>query len=204
MGLTLVFGIVVIWPDLAHGGPADEAGSGVIALQVACFGWSVGSSYSKRHGRSENVFMATAAQMLAGGVMMILLGTLRGEWSALAFSTRTAVAFGYLSTIGAIGGFVAYTYALRHLPVSLVSLYYINLVIAVALRRRRARRTAYDARRSPPLSCSAAWSTGTRPAHRRRHHARRLSSSDLTSADQPHQEEHDGDDDKDMMKLPRV
>jgi drug/metabolite transporter (DMT)-like permease len=39
-----------------------------------------------------------------------------------------------LSTIGAIGGFVAYTYALRHLPVSLVSLYaYINPVIAVAL-----------------------------------------------------------------------
>jgi len=44
------------------------------------------------------------------------------------------VAFGYLSTVGAIGGFVAYTYALRHLPVSLVSLYaYINPVIAVAL-----------------------------------------------------------------------
>jgi drug/metabolite transporter (DMT)-like permease len=40
----------------------------------------------------------------------------------------------YLSTIGAIGGFVAYTYALRHLPVSFVSLYaYINPIIAVAL-----------------------------------------------------------------------
>ena len=40
----------------------------------------------------------------------------------------------YLSTVGAIGGFVAYTYALRHLPVSFVSLYaYINPVIAVAL-----------------------------------------------------------------------
>ena len=58
----------------------------------------------------------------------------RGEWARSAFSTRTAVAFGYLSTVGAIGGFVAYTYALRHLPVSLVSLYaYINPVIAVAL-----------------------------------------------------------------------
>ena len=137
MGLTLGFlGIVVlIWPDLAHGGPAGRGFVlGVVALQVACFGWSVGSSYSKRHGRSENVFMATAAQMLAGGVMMILLGTMRGEWSTLAFSTRTAVAFSYLSTIGAIGGFAAYTYALRHLPVSLVSLYaYINPVIAVAL-----------------------------------------------------------------------
>ena len=78
--------------------------------------------------------MMTAAQMLAGGVMMVALGTVSGEWRALHFSTRTATALIYLSTIGALGGFVAYTYALRHLPVSFVSLYaYINPVIAVAL-----------------------------------------------------------------------
>jgi len=136
VGLTLGFlGIVVlIWPELAQGPGGRGFVFGVVALQIACLGWSIGSSYSKRHGRSENVFMATAAQMLAGGVMMLAIGTVRGEWATVGFSTRTAVAFGYLSTIGAIGGFVAYTYALRHLPVSLVSLYaYINPVIAVAL-----------------------------------------------------------------------
>ncbi len=72
--------------------------------------------------------------MLAGGLMMIAAGTVRGEWSSLFFTGRTTVALVYLSTIGAVGGFVAYTYALRHLPVSFVSLYaYINPVIAVAL-----------------------------------------------------------------------
>jgi drug/metabolite transporter (DMT)-like permease len=72
--------------------------------------------------------------MLAGGLMMLAIGTARGEWSALSFTARSTGAFVYLSTIGAIGGFVAYTYALRHLPVSLVSLYaYINPIIAVAL-----------------------------------------------------------------------
>jgi drug/metabolite transporter (DMT)-like permease len=72
--------------------------------------------------------------MLAGGIMMTLAGTLRGEWSALYFTQRSALALAYLATIGAIGGFVAYTYALRHLPVSFVSLYaYINPIIAVAL-----------------------------------------------------------------------
>jgi drug/metabolite transporter (DMT)-like permease len=136
VGLTLGFlGIVVlIWPELAQGPGGRGFVFGVVALQIACLGWSIGSSYSKRHGRSENVFMATAAQMLAGGVIMLAIGTVRGEWATIGFSTRTALAFGYLSTIGAIGGFVAYTYALRHLPVSLVSLYaYINPVIAVAL-----------------------------------------------------------------------
>jgi drug/metabolite transporter (DMT)-like permease len=127
--------IVLIWPELRRGGTGGKGFVlGVIFLQIAALGWSIGSSYSKRHGRGENVFSATAAQMLAGGAMMLALGTLRGEWASLAFSTRTALAFGYLSTIGAIGGFVAYTYALRHLPVSLVSLYaYVNPVIAVAL-----------------------------------------------------------------------
>jgi drug/metabolite transporter (DMT)-like permease len=50
------------------------------------------------------------------------------------FNLRTTTALLYLASIGAVGGFVAYTYALRHLPVSFVSLYaYINPVIAVAL-----------------------------------------------------------------------
>jgi drug/metabolite transporter (DMT)-like permease len=127
--------LLLVWPDLTSGTAAGHGFvAGVIALQIACLGWSVGSSYSRRHARTENIFMITAAQMLAGGVMMLVLGVLRGEWRAVHFSARSAGALAYLSTIGALGGFVAYTYALRHLPVSLVSLYaYINPVIAVAL-----------------------------------------------------------------------
>lgn len=137
IGLAVGFGgiLLLVWPDLTRGGASGRGFlAGVIALQIACLGWSIGSSYSRRHARGENVFMMTAAQMLAGGVMMTALGTISGEWRALHFSTRTAAALIYLATIGALGGFVAYTYALRHLPVSFVSLYaYINPVIAVAL-----------------------------------------------------------------------
>ena len=65
---------------------------------------------------------------------MTAAGTVRGEWSHLSFNATTTWSLIYLSTIGAIGGFVAYTYALRHLPVSFVSLYaYINPIIAVTL-----------------------------------------------------------------------
>jgi drug/metabolite transporter (DMT)-like permease len=72
--------------------------------------------------------------MFAGGVLLGLLGLGRGELAHIAFNPRTSMALLYLATVGAIGGFVAYTYALRHLPVSFVSLYaYINPIIAVAL-----------------------------------------------------------------------
>jgi len=127
--------LVLVWPDLAIGGSSHRVFlAGVLALQIASIGWSLGSAYSRRNGRTDNVLGTTALQMLAGGAMMIAIGALRGELPHLYFSPRTAIALLYLSTFGAIGGFVAYTYALRHLEVSFVSLYaYINPVIAVAL-----------------------------------------------------------------------
>jgi drug/metabolite transporter (DMT)-like permease len=136
-GLIIGFaGIVtLVWPDLTQSTASSRSFlAGVVALQIASIGWAIGSSYSKRHTRHDNVLGTTACQMLAGGLMMTLVGTLRGEWAELFFTPRTSVALIYLSTIGAVGGFVAYTYALRHLSVSFVSLYaYINPVIAVAL-----------------------------------------------------------------------
>ena len=137
IGLAVGFAgiVVLVWPELSLG----SAGSrqfliGVVALQIASLGWSLGSAYSRRQSRADDVLASTALQMLAGGLMMMAVATVRGEWMDLSFSLRTSIALTYLSTLGAIGGFVAYTYALRHLAVSFVSLYaYINPVIAVAL-----------------------------------------------------------------------
>ena len=136
-GLLIGFSgiVVLVWPDLTFSAAGRRSFlAGVIALQIASVGWSIGSAYSKRHARKDNVLGTTAFQMLAGGVILTGAGTVLGEWPHLYFTTQTAIALLYLSTVGAIGGFVAYTYALRHLPVSFVSLYaYINPVIAVAL-----------------------------------------------------------------------
>jgi drug/metabolite transporter (DMT)-like permease len=136
-GLVIGFAgiLVLVWPDLALDRGTDRRFlAGVIALQIASLGWALGSSYSKRYARNDDILGTTALQMLGGGLMMVAAGTVRGEWPQLFFTSRTAISLGYLSTIGAIGGFVAYSYALRHLAVSFVSLYaYINPVIAVAL-----------------------------------------------------------------------
>ena len=64
-------------------------------------------------------------------------------WS---FNPRTSAALAYLIFFGAIAGFSAYAYALKHLPVATVSLYaYINPVIAVVLGHARARRAVQHA-----------------------------------------------------------
>jgi drug/metabolite transporter (DMT)-like permease len=137
IGLLIGFGgiVVLVWPELTLGS-ADSRRFliGVVAVQIASLGWSLGSAYSRRHTREDHVLGTAAFQMLAGGVMLLALGTLHGEWSQLLFNSRSTTAFVYLATVGAIGGFVAYTYALRHLAVSFVSLYaYINPMIAVTL-----------------------------------------------------------------------
>ncbi len=136
-GLIIGFSgiVLLVWPELTLGSSGHRGFlAGVIAVQIAAFGWSLGSSFSKRLDMKEHILGQSALQMLSGGLLMIIAGTLHGEWASLSFSTRSFTAMMYLSTVGALGGFVAYTYALRHLPVSFVSLYaYINPIIAVTL-----------------------------------------------------------------------
>ena len=84
--------------------------------------------------------------MLFGGLMMLLAGTLVGEWPRVHLEGRGLWALIYLMVVGSIGGFVSYIYALQHLPVATVSLYaYANPLIAVALGALVAGRAVHDA-----------------------------------------------------------
>ncbi len=135
LGLLIGFAgiVLLVWPELELGAGRGFV-LGVLATQLACVGWAIGSSYSRRRKPAENVLAVAAYQMLFGGVAMGLAGSLRGEWSDLAFNVRTASAVGYLLVFGSIAGFSAYGYALKHLPIATVSLYaYVNPVIAVIL-----------------------------------------------------------------------
>jgi drug/metabolite transporter (DMT)-like permease len=136
-GMSVGFGgiLLLVWPDLTAGGAfGRQFALGMIALQLAEIGWSVGTSYSKRQTRHENALAASAFQMLFGGGLMLIVATAAGEWQALTFTTRTVAAEIYLIVFGSFAGYSAYIYALKHLPVSTVSLYaYVNPLIAVAL-----------------------------------------------------------------------
>jgi drug/metabolite transporter (DMT)-like permease len=137
VGLAIGFlGIVVlVWPELTIGGHEGRLFVfGVVALQLACLGWALGTSYTKRNALGLPPLSAAAMQMVLSGVMLLGIATALGEWSALTFTTRTAGAMIYLVLVGSLVGYTAYVYALQHLPVSTVSLYaYVNPLIAVVL-----------------------------------------------------------------------
>jgi drug/metabolite transporter (DMT)-like permease len=74
-------------------------------------------------------------EMLAGGVGLVLLGTLTGEWSRLdlaGITLRSLLGLGYLIVFGSWVGFAAYTWLLRVAPTALVSTYaYVNPLVAI-------------------------------------------------------------------------
>ena len=139
LGLLTGFGgiVMLVWPEIRFGGGSGFLG-GVIAAQIACVGWAIGSSYARQRGRGhasgENVLATAAFEMLFGGIALLIVSSALHETARLAFTPRTASALLFLIFVGAIGGFSAYAYALKHLPVATVSLYaYVNPIIAVVL-----------------------------------------------------------------------
>jgi drug/metabolite transporter (DMT)-like permease len=136
-GLALGFiGIIVlVWPEMTTGGAGGRSFViGVIAIQLACVGWVIGTSYAKRHELGDNPFRSTALQMVFSGIMLLTAASAHGDWAHLSFTPRTIAAMLYLSIAGSLVAYSAYIYAIQHLPLQLVSLYaYINPMIAVAL-----------------------------------------------------------------------
>ncbi len=135
--LGLVGVIVLVWhPGSAAGYPWW----GIAALMTACFCWASGSVVSRRLSPTAAIaspWMATAAQMLAGGMVVLLAGTVHGEWADFTpthFSAVSLAAWAYLVIGGSIIGFGSYVWLLRHTSAALATSYgYVNPLVAIVL-----------------------------------------------------------------------
>jgi drug/metabolite transporter (DMT)-like permease len=110
---------------------------GVFMLLGATLSWSLGTVLSPRLPQPQDALVSTAYQMLVGGLVLLILATLRGEAANVdpsTFSVRSVVAFAYLVVFGSLVAYSAYTWLLKNAPVSLVATYaFVNPVIAVIL-----------------------------------------------------------------------
>jgi len=137
----LVLGFVGIVLMIGPGKLSVEVGKlhplGLIAIPTASFLWALGSVYSKSADLPASSLMTTSAEMLTGSAALFIVGAVRGEFGTFEISsvlTTSWIGLVYLIIVGALGGFAAYAYVLRHAPISLVSTYaYVNPVIALLL-----------------------------------------------------------------------
>ncbi len=129
-GLAIGF-VGVVW--LNAGSSLRGSPLGLLALLVACIGWSYGSIWSRERDLPAP-FMSAAGQMLCGGAMMLVLGLALGERFHGLPAARAIGAFWYLVVLGSLAGFTAYIWLLRHVRPALAGSYaYVNPAIAVLL-----------------------------------------------------------------------
>jgi drug/metabolite transporter (DMT)-like permease len=116
-------------------GPGHIEAVGALVLLVSAMSWAAGSLYSRRAPLPRRPLVGASMEMLAGGVMLAVLGLAVGEGGQLSHvSAKSLLALGYLIVFGSLIGFSAYIWLLRAAPTSLVSTYaYVNPVVAVWL-----------------------------------------------------------------------
>lgn len=130
LGLLLgVAGVFLLKQGQGLAGALD----GFLLLVFAALSWSFGSMWGK-HQAQPSLWMASAVQLLAGGVALLLASALRGEpWTPPA-TAQSAWALVYLILVGAIVGFSSYVYLLATVRPALATSYaYVNPLVAVLL-----------------------------------------------------------------------
>ena len=135
-GVTLgLAGVAVLVVPSGASGAVDAIG--LVMIITAALSWSTGTFMSQRLSLPRNVFVSSAIQMIAAGLVLVVVGTAFGEAQHVdvaRFSTSSLLALGYLVLFGSLLAYSAYTWLLQNAPVSLVSTYaYVNPVVAVFL-----------------------------------------------------------------------
>jgi drug/metabolite transporter (DMT)-like permease len=129
--------ILLVSPDTSLGIGSRGFWSGFVATQLACAGWSLGSTYARHRPRGQtdaHTASGVAFEMLFGGIVLVGGALMVGENLRLTVTSRSAAAFFYLIVFGSLVAYSCYRYALQYLPVATLSLYvYANTVIAVLL-----------------------------------------------------------------------
>jgi drug/metabolite transporter (DMT)-like permease len=134
IGLLVGFGGIVLLVK-----PGGGSGSlGYLLLTVAAsFMWALGSFLSPRIPVPRNALVATGYEMLAGGLVLLVVGlavTSPSELDPSTWSSRSVFGLAYLILFGSIIGYSAYAWLLANAPLSQVSTYaYVNPVVAIAL-----------------------------------------------------------------------
>jgi drug/metabolite transporter (DMT)-like permease len=138
LGLLVgIVGVAVLMDRSSSLGEAPLDRRGAIALLVACCGWSIGTIVSRRLVLPESKPMSAGAQMLSGGVQLLILAAVSGEFADFRVQDVSRIAWFsliYLIIAGSVVGYTAYVWLLHYEAPTKVGTYaYVNPVVAVII-----------------------------------------------------------------------
>jgi drug/metabolite transporter (DMT)-like permease len=130
-------GVGLLMSSTELGAQSREGLLGGLAVLGASVSWAAGSIYARRASLPRSPFLATAMQMIVGGLVLSIVAAIAGEGGQLnvsAFSMKSVLALIYLIVFGALIAFTAYIWLLRVSTPARVSTYaYVNPAVAVVL-----------------------------------------------------------------------
>ena len=130
-------GVGLLLTSTEMGAQSREGLWGGIAVLGAAVSWAAGSIYARHASLPRSPLLATAMQMIVGGLVLALVAAIAGEGGQLhlsAFSMKSILALAYLIVFGALVAFTAYIWLLRVSTPARVSTYaYVNPAVAVLL-----------------------------------------------------------------------
>ena len=107
---------------------------GIAITFIANLCWAIGSIWIKNKNHNTNPFLGAGLQMTFGAIALIPLSLVLDDYSSIQWSTDVIYSLLYMILIGSVGAYACYSYAIKKLPMTLVSLYaYINPIVAVVL-----------------------------------------------------------------------
>jgi len=138
LGLLVgIVGVAVLMDPSSSLGEAPLDRRGAIALLVACCGWSIGTIVSRRLVLPQSKPMSAGAQMLSGGLQLLILAAVSGEFADFRVQDVSRIAWFsliYLIIAGSIVGYTAYVWLLHYESPTKVGTYaYVNPVVAVII-----------------------------------------------------------------------
>jgi len=130
-------GVALIASHEASAGSSGLRTSDVLLLLGAALSWAAGTFVSERHSGSFSPVALSGLELLVGGVVLLAVGATRGEFSNLNLSNVSVASiagWAYLTLMGTVVAFAAYTWLLKQVPATLVATYtFVNPIIAVLL-----------------------------------------------------------------------
>ena len=116
---------------------AVHAVTPLLLMALASVSWAVGSTYGRGWTQPTDVMMASATQMLVGGILATLVGVAAGEMHWLhghAITWQSAAAWAYLSMVGSFVAYPVFQWLLSVADATAVASYtYVNPIVALAL-----------------------------------------------------------------------
>lgn len=134
MGFAGVTWLAAPWENMDGGGLHQ---GGALAILAASVFWAIGSIYSRHSKHGADPVMASALQMLTGGIALLAVALPHGDAVALdigAISPRSWWAFVYLVAMGSLVAFSTFVWLMKHSTPARVATYaYVNPIVAVFL-----------------------------------------------------------------------